>query len=66
MAITPRLEIKQTQSLLMTPELRQAINLLQLNNVELNELVEQELSRNPLLEKKLTASMNSPMIMLRQ
>ena len=52
MAITPRLEIKQTQSLLMTPELRQAINLLQLNNVELNELVEQELSRNPLLEKE--------------
>lgn len=52
MAITPRLEIKQTQSLLMTPELRQAINLLQLNNIELNELVEQELSRNPLLEKE--------------
>lgn len=52
MAITPRLEIKQTQSLLMTPELRQAINLLQLNNIELNELVEQELASNPLLEKE--------------
>ena len=52
MAITPRLEIKQSQSLLMTPQLRQAINLLQLNNLELNELVEQELSRNPLLEKE--------------
>ena len=52
MAITPRLEIKQSQSLLMTPELRQAINLLQLNNLELAELVEQELASNPLLEKE--------------
>ena len=52
MAITPRLEIKQTQSLLMTPELRQAINILQLNNIELNQLIEQEIEQNPLLEKE--------------
>ncbi|MBR2033158.1 MAG: RNA polymerase factor sigma-54 [Alphaproteobacteria bacterium] len=52
MAITPRLEIKQSQSLLMTQQLRQAINLLQLNNIELNEFIEQELARNPLLEKE--------------
>lgn len=52
MAITPRLEIKQSQSLLMTPELRQAINILQLNNTELNELIEQEIEQNPLLEKE--------------
>lgn len=52
MAITPRLEIKQSQSLLMTQQLRQAINILQLNNIELNEFVEQELARNPLLEKE--------------
>lgn len=52
MAVTPRLEIKQSQSLLMTPQLRQAINLLQLNNIELGELIEEELSRNPLLEKE--------------
>ena len=54
MAVTPRLEIKQSQSLLMTPQLRQAINLLQLNNIELGELIEEELSRNPLLEKEDT------------
>ena len=52
MAITPRLEIKQSQSLLMTQQLRQAINLLQLNNIELSEIIEQELQHNPLLEKE--------------
>ena len=45
MAVTPRIEIKQSQSLLMTPQLRQAINLLQLSNVELNELLARELEQ---------------------
>lgn len=52
MAITPKLEIKQTQSLLMTPQLRQAINLLQLSNLELTSLIEEELISNPLLQKE--------------
>jgi len=52
MALTPKLEIRQSQSLLMTPQLRQAINLLQLNNLELNELLDQELQNNPLLERE--------------
>lgn len=52
MAITPRIEIKQSQSLLMTPQLRQAINLLQMSNLELNELVEKELESNPILERE--------------
>lgn len=52
MALTPRLEIKQSQSLLLTPQLRQAIGLLQMNNLELNQLVEQELANNPLLERE--------------
>ena len=52
MAITPKLEIRQSQSLLMTPQLRQAINLLQLSNLELNQLLEQELANNPLLERE--------------
>lgn len=52
MALTPKIEIRQSQSLLMTPQLRQAINLLQLSNLELNELVEQELETNPLLERE--------------
>ena len=52
MAVTPKLEIKQSQSLLMTPQLRQAINLLQMTNLELNELVTHELESNPLLERE--------------
>lgn len=52
MAITPKLEIRQSQSLLMTPQLRQAINLLQMSNLELGELIEGELAANPLLEKE--------------
>ena len=51
-AITPRIEIRQSQSLLMTPQLRQAIGILQMNNLELNELVSQELESNPLLERE--------------
>lgn len=52
MAIEPKLEIKQSQSLLMTPQLRQAINLLQMSNLELNNLIEEELASNPLLERE--------------
>ncbi|HUE65465.1 MAG TPA: RNA polymerase factor sigma-54 [Rhizomicrobium sp.] len=46
-----RLEIRQGQSLVMTPQLQQAIKLLQLSNIELAEYCEQELERNPLLER---------------
>lgn len=52
MAVTPRIEIKQSQSLLMTPQLRQAINLLQMSNLELNELLAKELENNPFLERE--------------
>jgi RNA polymerase sigma-54 factor len=51
MALTPRLEIRQSQSLVMTPQLQQAIKLLQLSNIELSTFVEGELERNPLLER---------------
>ncbi len=51
MAISQRLEIRQGQSLVMTPQLQQAIKLLQLSNLELADYVEQELERNPLLER---------------
>lgn len=51
MAIGPRLDLRQSQSLVMTPQLQQAIKLLQLTNIELNEYVEQELEQNPLLER---------------
>src|SRR5215470_11617803 len=51
MAISQRLEIRQGQSLVMTPQLQQAIKLLQLSNLELSAYVEGELEQNPLLER---------------
>ncbi|MGI6575953.1 MAG: RNA polymerase factor sigma-54 [bacterium] len=45
-----RLDMEQTQKLIMTPELRQAITVLQLSSLELSEYIEQELLENPLLE----------------
>ena len=51
MAIVPKLELRQSQSLVMTPQLQQAIKLLQLSNLELSAFVEAELERNPLLER---------------
>ena len=51
MQIGQRQELRQSQSLVMTPQLQQAIKLLQLSNLELTEFVEQELETNPLLER---------------
>lgn len=51
MAITTKLELRQTHNLVMTPQLQQAIKLLQLSNLELVSFVEAELERNPLLER---------------
>ncbi len=51
MALGPRLDLRQTQTLVMTPQLRQAIKLLQFSNVEVATFVEEELERNPLLER---------------
>ncbi|MDQ7018154.1 MAG: RNA polymerase factor sigma-54 [Robiginitomaculum sp.] len=51
MALGQRLEVRQGQSLVMTPQLQQAIKLLQMSNFELNAYVEDELLRNPLLER---------------
>jgi RNA polymerase sigma-54 factor len=51
MAITPKLELRQGQSLVMTPQLQQAIKLLQFSSLEIAAYVEQELERNPLLER---------------
>ncbi|MFZ5668358.1 MAG: RNA polymerase factor sigma-54 [Pseudomonadota bacterium] len=51
MALGPRLELRQGQSLVITPQLQQAIKLLQLTNLELEAYVEAELERNPLLQR---------------
>ena len=51
MALTQRLLIRQSQALVMTPQLMQAIKLLQLSNLDLVAYVEGELERNPLLDR---------------
>jgi RNA polymerase sigma-54 factor len=51
MAMIPRLELRQSQALVMTPQLQQAIKLLQLSSMDLLAYVEQELEQNPLLER---------------
>ncbi|HVV93557.1 MAG TPA: RNA polymerase factor sigma-54 [Hyphomicrobiales bacterium] len=50
MAIGPRLELRQSQALVMTPQLMQAIKLLQLSTVDLAAYLAEELDKNPLLE----------------
>jgi RNA polymerase sigma-54 factor len=57
MALVPRLDLRQTQTLVMTPQLRQAIKLLQYSNVEVASFVEEELERNPLLERDESAEL---------
>jgi RNA polymerase sigma-54 factor len=51
MALTPKLEFRQSQSLVLTPQLQQAIKLLQLSNIELGAFVAQEMEKNPFLER---------------
>jgi RNA polymerase sigma-54 factor len=51
LALAARLEIRQGQGLVITPQLQQAIKLLQLSNLELEAFVEAELERNPLLQR---------------
>ena len=55
MALVQKLELRQGQQLVMTPQLQQAIRLLQLSNVELCSFVETEVERNPLLESEAVA-----------
>jgi RNA polymerase sigma-54 factor len=51
MALTQRLQMRQSQALVMTPQLMQAIKLLQLSHLDLAAYVESELERNPLLDR---------------
>src|SRR4051794_39036030 len=51
MAVTQRIDLRQAQSLVMTPQLQQAIKLLELSNQDLIAYVETELEQNPLLER---------------
>ncbi len=56
MALKPTLELRQGQTLVMTPQLQQAIRLLQMSNLDLSAYVETELERNPLLESDETVA----------
>ncbi|MFM9978350.1 MAG: RNA polymerase factor sigma-54 [Sphingomonadaceae bacterium] len=50
MSLAPRLDLRQSQSLVMTPQLQQAIKLLALSNLEIEAFIAEEVERNPLLE----------------
>jgi RNA polymerase sigma-54 factor len=50
MALGPRLDLRQSQSLVMTPQLQQAIKLLALSNLEIETFIGEALDANPLLE----------------
>lgn len=60
MALAPRLDLRQGQQLVMTPQLQQAIRLLQYSNLELASYVESELERNPLLEREEASEPAAP------
>ncbi|WFP64911.1 MULTISPECIES: RNA polymerase factor sigma-54 [unclassified Mesorhizobium] len=51
MALAAKLQLRQSQSLVMTPQLMQSIRLLQLTHVELERFIDEEIERNPLLER---------------
>jgi RNA polymerase sigma-54 factor len=50
-ALGPRLDLRQSQSLVMTPQLQQAIKLLALSNLEIEGFIAEEVEKNPLLEQ---------------
>ncbi len=56
MALGPRLDLRQSQSLVMTPQLQQAIKLLALSNLEIETFIAEELEKNPLLEAERGSS----------
>ena len=58
MKLAQQLKIKQNQSLIMTPQLQQAIKLLQLTNIELTEFIDKAQMENPFLQEKKELSQN--------
>ena len=61
MALSPRLDVRQTQTLTLTPQLMASIRLLQLSHLELSAFVDAELMRNPLLESTDAPDGDTPM-----
>merc|ERR1711934_619921 len=58
MKLGQQLKIKQNQSLIMTPQLQQAIKFLQLSNIELSEFIDKAQLENPFLQEKKELSKN--------
>ena len=58
MKLGQQLKIKQNQSLIMTPQLQQAIKLLQLTNIELADFIDKTQLENPFLQEKKEISHN--------
>lgn len=56
MALELKQQLKLSQQLIMTPQLQQAIKLLQLSRLELAETIQQEIEENPVLEESATAA----------
>jgi RNA polymerase sigma-54 factor len=56
MALSAKLDLRQSQALVMTPLLMQSIRLLQLTHIELEQFIEQEIEKNPLLERDDTSA----------
>ena len=61
MALSPRLDVRQSQTLTLTPQLMASIRLLQLSHLELSAFVDAELMRNPLLEREDGAEGDTPL-----
>ncbi|MBK8457990.1 MAG: RNA polymerase factor sigma-54 [Phyllobacteriaceae bacterium] len=51
MALSAKLQLRQSQALVMTPQLMQSIRLLQFTRAELDRFIDEELERNPLVER---------------
>jgi RNA polymerase sigma-54 factor len=60
MSLGPRLDLRQSQSLVMTPQLQQAIRLLALSNLEVEGFIAEEIERNPLLDSRSGESEDGP------
>jgi RNA polymerase sigma-54 factor len=61
MALAPRLDLRQSQSLVMTPQLQQAIKLLALSSMEIEAFIAEEIDRNPLLESGASEPATEPL-----
>ncbi|MBB4155704.1 RNA polymerase sigma-54 factor [Sphingomonas jinjuensis] len=60
MSLAPRLDLRQSQSLVMTPQLQQAIKLLALSNLEIEAFIAEEVEKNPLLQADQTGEVVRP------